>query len=94
MAASSYYNLLPHTTHDHDHDQQHLLSPSMSSPGLSSGPPSPLKPLHLLSPKHNPGYNQTLNFTDPDLLKHASNEDAVHPLSPSQNPPANLTSRP
>jgi hypothetical protein len=61
----------------HDHDQQHLLSPSMSSPGLSSGHPSPLKPLHLVTYEQNHAYHHEQTFEDYENLKDATHEDAV-----------------
>jgi hypothetical protein len=65
-----------------NNDQQHLLSPSLSSPGIASGHASPLKPLHILShsetladhPDHDP------TFPDPSNPQQASRQDAVRPL--------------
>jgi hypothetical protein len=75
MAAHAYYSAKPCTSQEQD--QQHLLSPSMSSLGFSSGQPSPLKPLHPLSlhqSHHGPVYDDFEN------LKEAEIEDAVqHP---------------
>jgi hypothetical protein len=87
MAASDYYNSRIHVSHDDD-QQQHLLSPNMSSPGLSSGHPSPLKPLHLLSVQETPYQHQSHDIEDLNHFKDASNQDAVSfpPPSPNQTP--------
>jgi hypothetical protein len=79
MASSTYYNKQAHMLYDHD--QQHLLSPSMSSPGFSSGHPSSLKPLHILSHGQSTGYQPTPTFEDFETLKEASYEDAVCSLT-------------
>jgi hypothetical protein len=84
MAASSYYNKQSHMLDDDD-QQQHLLSPNMStsgfsSPGLSPGHPSPLKPLHLLSAQELPeNQHSSHDLEDLEQLKAASHSDAVRP---------------
>lgn len=60
-----------------DHDRQHLLSPNMSSPGFSSGQPSPLKPMYALSMEQNHGYEPTPNLDDIENLNKANYEDLV-----------------
>lgn len=80
MASKSYYNQQPPLSNDNDHDQQHLLSPSMSSPGYSSGHPSPMKPLHLQS--QNPAYHHGPDYQDFEHLKEVSHEDAVRREKP------------
>ncbi|KAH7095277.1 hypothetical protein FB567DRAFT_512214 [Paraphoma chrysanthemicola] len=72
MAANSYYNGPSHNLYEHDHDQQHLLSPN-----LSSGQPSPLKPLHILSHNQSPAYHHAPAFEDFEPLKEASHEDTL-----------------
>ncbi|KAF2031857.1 hypothetical protein EK21DRAFT_26811, partial [Setomelanomma holmii] len=61
----------------HDHDQQHLLSSNMASPSFSSGHPSPLKPLHLLSHNQSRAYHHAPTFEDFENLQEASHEDAA-----------------
>jgi hypothetical protein len=84
MAAKWYYRPQSHATDDHD--QKHLLSPSMSSPGFSPGHPSPafspehplpLKPQHLVAHEQDSTYHYGPRLEDYDSLKDASNEDAV-----------------
>lgn len=70
MAAKSYYN-----PSSFEQDQQHLLSPAMSSPGFSSGQPSPLKPLHLLNHGQNTQYQHAPTFEDFEHLKEAKKDD-------------------
>jgi hypothetical protein len=75
MAAHAYYSAKPFTSQEQD--QQHLLSPSMSSPGFSSRQPSPLKPLHPLSLDQSPEYHHGPVYDDFENLKEAEVEDAV-----------------
>jgi hypothetical protein len=75
MAAHSYYSGRPFTSQEQD--QQHLLSPSMSSPGFSSGQPSPLKPLQLHIYEESEHYQHTSTFDDFEKLREAELEDAV-----------------
>lgn len=60
-----------------EQDLQHLLSPYMSSPELSYGQPSPLKPLHLLSQDHSTDYQPAPTSEDFEPLKEVQVEDAV-----------------
>jgi hypothetical protein len=69
MATRSYHSTKAFAFHQQD--QQHLLSPSMSSPGFSSGHPSPLQLLQLLTHEQSAQYE---DFVD---LKEAEVEDAV-----------------
>jgi hypothetical protein len=66
MAAHLYHSTKAFASHEQD--QQHLLSPSMSSPGFSSGHPSPLQ---LLT------HEQSAQYEDFEDLKEAEVEDAV-----------------
>lgn len=81
MAAQSYY-----TSKSYRQDHQHLLSPSLSSPGFSSGQPSPvfssgqpspLKPMHLVHQDQSEQYQHTPAFNDFEHLKQAQRDDAV-----------------
>jgi hypothetical protein len=64
-------------------DQQHLLfsSPSMSPSGLSSGNPTPLKPLYEHEEESSTGYQHKGIFEDHENIKVASDEDAVRSQS-------------
>ncbi|KAH8724566.1 hypothetical protein GQ44DRAFT_708404 [Phaeosphaeriaceae sp. PMI808] len=76
MAAKGYYNQRPNVPYDID-QQQHLLSPSMSSPGMPSGPTTPLKPLHLLSHEEHAIPNHNPNYEDYQNVHKASQQDRV-----------------
>ncbi|KAF2130059.1 hypothetical protein P153DRAFT_366534 [Dothidotthia symphoricarpi CBS 119687] len=71
MAASSYHN--SHSTIAREQNQ-HLLSPALSSPGFSSGQSTPLKPYHPALP-NNPHYQHEPTFADFHNTHVAKKED-------------------
>jgi hypothetical protein len=84
MAAHAYYSAKPCTSQEQD--QQHLISPNMSSLGFSSGQPSPLKPLHPLSLDQSPEYHHGPVYDDFENLKEAEIEDSVqYPCKKKEN---------
>ena len=65
MAAAKYYHP------DSLGQEAHLLSPDKDVRFIPAGPPSPLKPLHLVSHHRGP------SFEDMEYMKNAQREDAV-----------------
>jgi hypothetical protein len=79
MAAQSYYSNNGLTADQQQ--QQHLLSPALSSPGFSaghsSGQSSPLKPMHLVTDMNTSYHGHDQGFDDFDHIKSAQVEDEV-----------------
>jgi len=82
MASSTYYDSHPLLV---EQQQQHLLSPALSSPGFhsetSSGPSTPLKPLNMASVMNSPSkHSHRQSLVDFEGLKKAHEQDAVRDI--------------